>query len=102
MANDKKVSKRELRSARKAQLQQAAQTAEREAARRRITLIAVPVLTLAISIGLFQSEYTRSAAGLTLLGGFLVWLAFALGAMGGKVSARDRGGAGAIDYGKRR
>jgi len=102
MANDKKLSKRELRLARKAQEQQAAQTAERRAARRRISLIAAPLLTVAIALGLYQSTYTRSAAGLTLLGGFLIWLVLALGAVGGKVSARDRGGAGAIDYGKGR
>jgi hypothetical protein len=102
MANEKKITKREQRLARKAQEQQAAQDAKRKTSRRRIALIAVPLATVAIALGLYQIPSVRSAAGLTLLGGFLLWLAVALGTMGGGVSARDRGGAGAIDYGKHR
>jgi fatty acid desaturase len=102
MANDKKVTKREQRLARKAKDEQATQDAVRKSARRRILLIAVPLATLVIALGLYQIPSARSTAGLTLLGGFLLWLAVALGTMGGGVSARDRGSAGAIDYGKRR
>ena len=102
MANDNKLSKREQREARKIEDQQAAQEAERREARRKMILTAVPLATMAISLGLYQSVYTRSAAGLTLLGGFLLWLALALGTMGGKVGARDKGSAGSIDFGKHR
>jgi hypothetical protein len=102
MANEKKITKRELRLARKAQDQQAAQEAERQATRRRYILITVPVVTCAIALGLYQVPSLRSAAGLTLLGGFLLWFALALWTMASRVGARDRGGASAIDYGKRR
>jgi hypothetical protein len=102
MSHDKRITKRELRLARKEQEQQATERDERRANRRRVTLIAVPVTTVIIAIGLYQFPTLRSAAGLTLLGGFLLWFALALGAMGSRVSSRDRGGASAIDYGKRR
>ena len=102
MANEKKTTKRELKLARKAEAQQVKLLAERQTKQRRIALVAVPVATLAIALGLYQFPSARSAAGLTLLGGFLVWLAVALGTMGGMVSSRGRGDASAIDYGKRR
>jgi len=101
VAQDKRLTKREKKLARKEQQEADKRAAEKMEVRRKTIMILVPVLTILITVGLYLYG-NKSIAGMTLLAGFLVWLGVGLGAIGSSVPARDKSRGGSIDYGRRR
>lgn len=98
---DMRASRREQRKERKEQEQIAALAAERSAKRRRLLLILTPVVTVALAIGFYQIGLSHFVVGMALLAGFFCWLGLGLSAIGASVQARNRRGAGSINFGKR-
>lgn len=102
----KKVKKKELKEQRREQ-----QAAEREAAaqaaakRQRIMrrlVIAVPIVTVALSLVLWLALDAPRAAALAGLVGVAVWIPTVLGSVGSEIEPRDRTRAGSIDFGNRK
>jgi hypothetical protein len=94
------TSRREQRKERKEQEQKAALEAANTAKKRKIVLLLGPVVTIALAIGLFAAGFSYFFVGMVLLAGFFIWLGIGLGAIGTGVQARNRGGAGSINFGK--
>jgi hypothetical protein len=94
------TSRREQRKERKEQEQQAALDAVKTAKKRKIFLFLIPIVTIAFAIGIFEAGLSYFLIGMVLLTGFFIWLGVGLGAIGTSVQARNRGGAGSINFGK--
>lgn len=99
----KSKAKREARKLQKAAEEKAKREAEaaqeRAAAARRKVLAAIPIFTAALAAALwFATENTKGVAIVLLVGG-LAFLGYGLTVLGGSVEPRDRGRAGAIDFG---
>ncbi|HHH29858.1 MAG TPA: hypothetical protein ENK57_16140 [Polyangiaceae bacterium] len=79
-------------------------TAVFEAKRRkyRIAAILVPIVTLAISIGVYMATDDKQLAGLIGMVGVSIFVPLGLGAVGSEVTPRDRTRAGSIDFGNKR
>jgi hypothetical protein len=101
MAREIRASRREQRKERKEQEQAAALAAERSAKKKRLLLVLVPVVTLVMAVGFYQIGLSHFIVGMVLLAGFFCWLGIGLGAIGSSVQARNRRGAGSINFGKR-
>jgi uncharacterized membrane protein YfcA len=102
----KKKTKRELKREQREQrdVERAAAQAEFEAKRRkyRIAALAIPLVTLGSSIGVYMATDEKQLAALVGLLGIGIWILVILGLVGSSVKPRDRTRAGSIDFGSKR
>jgi hypothetical protein len=101
MGKAKREDKQKKREDKEA-VQALAEIQAKRASRRRIVIIAIPLLTAAAAAGTWFAFDNEAATGAVVLLGSLLWLLFGLGFLGGSVKPRDRTRAGSINYGSRR
>jgi len=98
----KRDKKREARERAEAEERAAQAAFERRRRIYRIASVAVPVVTLAVSMGVYLGMEDRQLAALLGMVGFAAWVPVLLGALGSRIQPRDRTKAGSIDFGNRR
>lgn len=76
--------------------------ARTNSALRTALLWGLPAVAGALGLLLYFVWNSPRAAGITLVGGAVAWLTFALSDIGSRVKPQDRTRAGAIDFGTRR
>lgn len=92
--------RRELRQERRREKREAAEAVRVATARRKRLLVLIVLATAAGALAAYQTGLPTFAIGFALLIGAGVFLAVALGGLGGEVRPRDRSRAGNIDYGR--
>ena len=98
----KKERKREEREQRKAEEQAFLEESRQRRNRLRIAAVALPLLTLAVALGVYFPTDNSQLAALVGLIGVGLWVPILLGLVGGSVKPRDRTRAGSIDFGNKR
>ena len=62
----------------------------------------MPVVFLAVAIGVYVALDDKQLAGLIGMVGLAIWVPVLLGLIGARIQPRDRTRAGSIDFGNRR
>lgn len=100
MAKKRSGTRREKRDERKREREAAERAAAEASTRRKWLLIGIGVATLGGGVTMHQLGAPSSLLGMLLLVGTGLWLAVALGGLGGSVKSRDTKSSGNIDFGK--
>ncbi|MFK7985340.1 MAG: hypothetical protein AB8I08_04850 [Sandaracinaceae bacterium] len=98
----KKARRREERERKEVAERELAEAREKRTRTYRIALIAVPMVTLVVSLGVYFGIDNRQLAGLLGMVGIAIWVLTGLSFVGGNVTPRDRTRAGSIDFGNKR
>lgn len=100
--NPKSDERKARRQAEKEAQEEAERLFEEMTLKRKRALIIIPIVTLAAGLIAWFVLEDKRLVGMSILIGGLVFLLFALGALGASVKPRDRGRSGAIDFGGRK
>lgn len=98
----KKDKKREAREQAAAEEQAALEAFEARRRLYRIAAVAVPVVTIAAAVGIYLGMDDQQLAALVGMVGLAGWIPVVLGALGSRITPRDRTRAGSIDFGNKR
>lgn len=101
MAKKSKQKRKEI-DERREEESAAIEVARTRRTRFRIASAVVPIVTVAVALGVYFGTGDKQLAALIGMIGLALWVPTLLGLLGGQVPPRDRTRAGSIDFGNKR